>query len=106
VRDFAGGAGLRGGGAEVHARDRAGRERAQVMRVEDVEQRFGEFGVVVVEALGDAGVQQRERFDHALDVRVFAHLAADEQLAGDPGVALGKFARMAAQEAELLLVIR
>jgi hypothetical protein len=97
---------LVGGAADIHAGDRAGRKRAQVMRVQHVEQRFREFGIVVVEPLGDARIEQRKRFDHAFGVRVFAHLAADEQPAGDLRIALGEFAQVAAQVAELALVIR
>jgi hypothetical protein len=104
--DDAGGGLLPGGGADIHARDRARGKGAQVVRVQHLEQRFGEFGIVVVEALGDARVEQREGFDHALDVRVFAHFAADQEAAGDLRIALGEVAQVAAQVAQFALVVR
>jgi hypothetical protein len=76
------------------------------VRIQHFKQRFGKFRVVVVEPLGDARIKQGERFDHAFDVRVFAHLAADQQPAGDLGIALGEFAQIAAQKSQLALVVR
>ncbi|MNQ22465.1 hypothetical protein D3C85_356100 [compost metagenome] len=96
---------LRRRGAAIHARDRTRGKRPQVMRVQHFEQRFGKLGIIVVDAFRDARIEQRERLDHALDVRVLAHLAAHQQAAGDLRVALGKLARIAAQETQFALIV-
>ena len=92
--------------AGVKVSDRAGRKGPQVVRIQHVEQGFGEFRVIVVEALGNASIEQGKRFDHALGMRVFAHFTADQQAPGDLRVALGEFAKVAAQVAQLAFVIR
>jgi hypothetical protein len=76
------------------------------VRIQHLEQRLGEFGIVVVEPLGDAAVEQREGLDHALDVRVLAHFSADQEAAGDLRIAFGEVAHVAAQVAQFALVVR
>jgi hypothetical protein len=71
--------------------DRARGERAQVVRIEHVEQRLRKFRVIVVEALGHPRIEERERFDHAFDVRVFAHPAANQEAPRDLRIADGEF---------------
>jgi len=66
------------------------------MRIQHFEQGFRELRVIVVEALGDARVEQRERFDHALHMRIFADFATDQEAPGDLRIALGEVAQVAA----------
>ncbi|KAG1080784.1 hypothetical protein G6F40_015740 [Rhizopus arrhizus] len=74
----------------------ARRERPQIVRVHHLEQRLGEFGVVVVQLLVDAGAQQCERFDHAFDVRILAGLARQPETGGDLRIPFGEVARRTA----------
>src|SRR5690606_33164356 len=81
------------------------RQRPQVMRVHHLQQRLGEFRVVVLDLLVGARAEQRERLDQALDVRVLAAIARQQQAPGDLRVALGELLAITTQEAELALVV-
>jgi hypothetical protein len=68
---------LRSGGAtlvgiEVHFDDRHGREGADVMGIEDAEKRLSDLGEFVVYFEVNAGGQEGEGFEEALDVRIVA----------------------------------
>jgi hypothetical protein len=97
---------LAGCGADVELCDRARRKGPQVVWIEHVEQRRRELRVVVVEPLGDARIEQRERLDHVLDVRIGAGVAAEQQAARDFRIAFCEIAQVAAQVSQFRLVIR
>src|ERR1019366_583524 len=71
--------------AQVEFGDGHGRNGAGVVRVDDVEEGLGNFGEVVIEAEVDAGGQQGDGFDEALDVRVFTTVGLQLEAGGDLG---------------------
>ncbi len=88
---------------ELHDRHR--RHRREVVRVEDVEQRLGDFGELVVDLQVDATGEKRERFDHALDVRILALVVLEQQPPGDLRVLVGELRPHLPKKAELALVV-
>ena len=94
------------GAADFDACNRARGKGADVVWIQHFEQRFREFRVIVVEAPGDACIEQGERLDHALDVRILAHFTTDQEPPGDFWITLGEVAQVTAQVAQFLLVIR
>src|SRR3546814_17894105 len=70
------------------------------------QQRLGDLREFVVELLVDAPGQERERLDHALDVRIFAGVAFMQQPRCDLRVAPGELARQLAQRGQLAFVVR
>ena len=76
------------------------------MRIEHVEQRFDNFGKLIVQLSPDAGSQQGEGLDQALDVRVGTVLARFQlKPSSDFRVFLGKLGGRLPKEGELLLVV-
>src|SRR5450830_673534 len=75
------------------------------MGKQQVEQRFGELRIVVVEALADPGAQQSDGLDQALDVGIVAGFAAQLQLGRHFRIALGVFPAQGAQEHQLAFVL-
>jgi hypothetical protein len=63
------------------------------VRVENVEQRFGELGIVVVEFLVDPRRQQRERVEHLLDVRIALTLIGRDKVLRNLRIACGEPSR-------------
>ncbi len=92
-----------GVGFELH--DGARRQRAHGQRVKLFEQGIAEFGVVVVQPALQAGGQQRETFEQALDMRVGALSGGQLQAPGDLGVALGEQTPGMPQPGQFALVI-
>ena len=99
------GAQLRSGATRIETRNRAGRKRPQVMRVQHFEQGFGELWKLVVEFLVHPGGQQRKRFEQTLDMRVFDRVTRQCEPPRHLGVAFGKFARMTPQKRQLAFVM-
>ncbi len=97
---------LRGRATDVEVRDGAGRKRPQVMRIHDLQQRFGQFRVVVVELLADARRQEGEGLDHPLDVRIVATVGRHGEPPRDLRISLGEVARIPAQVGQFTLVVR
>jgi len=62
-------------------------------------------GKIVVDPQMHARRKQRERFDHALDVRIFTTVGFEQQTRRDLGILVGKLRSDLAQERELALVI-
>ena len=58
------------------------------MRIEDVEQRLGQFRQIVVELAPDPCSQEGEGFDQPGDVRILDRILAQPQPAGDLRVRL------------------
>src|SRR5471030_231920 len=90
----------------VELGDRTRGKRPQVVRIKYFQQRFRELGVIVVELLVDACPKQRERLDHALDVRVLRVLARHGETRCDLRIPFSEVARITSQERQLALVIR
>ncbi|MNN61915.1 hypothetical protein D3C81_1771760 [compost metagenome] len=97
-------AGRRFVGGDAH--DGARWKGSQVVRVQGFEQGMGKLRIGVVEALGDPGSKQGNGLDQALDVRIFARFASDQQAPGRLRITAGKLARVLAEQAQLALVIR
>jgi len=75
------------------------------VRIQDVQQGVGEFGVIVFDALGNACAEQREGFDQALDMRILAAFGIELEATGNLGVAIGELAAVAAQVSQFAFVI-
>ena len=75
------------------------------MRIEDVEQSLGDLREIIVDAQMHARRQQRERFDHPLDVGIFATVGFQQQPGGDLGMLVGELRSHLAQEGEFAFVI-
>ena len=85
--------------------DGHGRNRRQVVRIEDAEHRVGEFGEVVVELVADAGVQKGEGLDQPFHVRVFGRVRRQPQPSGDLRVGLGEFRAQPAEKGQFAIVV-
>ena len=75
------------------------------MRVEDVQQRLGDQRKVIVNAQMNTRGKQREGFQHALDVGIFAAIGFEQQTRRDLRVLVGELSSNLAQESEFALVI-
>jgi hypothetical protein len=60
------------------------------MRIDDVEQRFGDIGKVVVNFFVDPAADEGKRLDQPFGVRVFTLVAFKQQTPGDLGILTGK----------------
>ncbi|MNS47687.1 hypothetical protein D3C72_802260 [compost metagenome] len=91
--------------AQIEFDDRHRRSRAQVMRVQHFKKRLDDFRQFVVEFFVHPRRQERERFDQALGMRVFAVIALDEQPRSDFRVLARKLLAQKAQVRQFLFVI-
>ena len=91
---------------DAELRHRHGGDGAQVMRIENVEKRLGDLGEFVIDLVMDAPGYQGKGLDEALDVRVLALIGLKGQPPGDLGIARGKFLTQAANETQLVFVVR
>ena len=105
-------AGLHRGGSrgalrriELKLDDGLGRHGPEVVRVEHVQKRLGDFGELIVELAVHAARQQREGFDEAFDVRIFAGIGLQQQAAGHLGIFFRELAGHLADELQLALVV-
>ena len=85
--------------------DRHRRDRRQEVRVEDVEERLRDLGVLVVDLEPDPARQEGERLDEPLDVRVVALVGLEGEPPGDLRVGLRELRPQPADEAQLALVV-
>jgi hypothetical protein len=76
------------------------------MRIQALQHRLGELGIVAVEPFGHARGQQGERLDQPFNVRILGMFAGDEELAGRLRIPLCKLARVSAKDADFALVVR
>jgi hypothetical protein len=60
------------------------------MRIEDAEQSLGDLGKLVVDFEMDAGGEEGEGFEEALDVRIVALIGFEDETAGDLGIFLSE----------------
>jgi hypothetical protein len=88
-----------------HLHDRHGRNRRQVVRIEDVEERLRQFRQVVIELATDPGGEERERLDQTGDVRILNRVLTQAEAAGDLWVRFGKLRRQPADVVELPIVV-
>ena len=89
----------------VKLRHRHRRHGPQVVRVKDIEQRFGDLRKVVVNAQVHASGQQGKRLQHPLYVGIFAAIRFQQQARGDLRIFVRELRSDLAQECELALVI-
>ena len=75
------------------------------MRVEHVQERLGDFGELIVELAVHAAGQEREGFDEAFDVRIFARVGLQQQTAGHLGILFRELAGHLADELQLAFVV-
>ncbi len=75
------------------------------MRVEDVQQRFGDFREIVVDLLVDPSADEGKSLDQPFGMRVLALIGFEQQATGDLGVFLGKFRPHFANEGKLPLIV-
>jgi hypothetical protein len=76
------------------------------MRVENAEERLSDLGKFVVDFEVDAGGQEGEGFEEALDVRVVAFVGFEDEAAGDFGVFLAELSAKLAEIGELAFVVK
>src|SRR4051812_43640141 len=91
---------------EMELNHRHGGSGPDVMRIENRKKRLDDFREFVVDFEMYAGGEKRERFEHALDMRIFTFTGFQLQPAGDFGVTLGELGAGMPEEAKLSLVIR
>ena len=89
----------------VELRDHARGDGRQVVRVEQPEQRVGEFGEFVVETVVDAPGEEGHAFQQARDVRVVHRVGGQAQAAGDLRLGLGEFRGQPFDGVEFAIVI-
>ena len=70
--------------------DRHGRDRPDVVRVNNAEKRLGNLRELVVDFEMDAGGEEGEGFEEALDVRIVALIGFEDETAGDLGIFLSE----------------
>ena len=75
------------------------------MRVHHVEKGLGNFREVVVQAQVDAGGQQGDRFNEALDVRVFAAVGLQLEPRRHLRILGGELSAHLAEEGQLAFVV-
>ena len=75
------------------------------MRIQRLQQRLCDFGEFVVQLVVNAPGQQRERLDHAFDVRVGAAVGLQQQPPGRRRVVAGELLRQLPDEQQLALVV-
>ncbi len=75
------------------------------MRIENTEERLGNFGEFVVNFEVDARCEKGEGFDEAFNVRVFAGVGTKNEARGNFGIFFGELGAHLAQKGELALVI-
>ena len=81
--------------------------RRQVMGIQDAQQSIRDFGKLILQLQADPGRQERERFDHALDVGIFrlAGLPIQIQPIGNLRPVAGKLRSQAANVVQLVLIL-
>src|SRR5580765_2284163 len=84
-------------GIEMKLHDGGRWNGADVMRVKNAEQRFGDFRELVVDLEMDARSQIGEGFDEAFDVRIFAAVGIEQETRGDLWIFLGELRAHLAQ---------
>jgi hypothetical protein len=89
----------------MHFDDGHGGEGPDVVGVEDAEQSLGDFGELVVDFEVDAGGEEGEGFEEALDVGIVAFVGFEDEAAGDFGVFLGEFGAKLAEVVEFVFVV-
>jgi hypothetical protein len=92
-------------GVEVELDQRHRRQRPQVVRVEDVEQRLADLRELVVELEVHARGEEGEALQHPLHVRVLGLAGLQQQAAGDLRVLLGELGAHAPEVRQLALVV-
>ena len=97
---------LRPTGIQVKLDDRHRRNRRQVVRVENAQNRAGQLGEFIVELVVDAPGQERKGFDQPFDVRICAASRLQEQSPRSGRVLLGELLGQLPNEQQLALIIR
>ena len=75
------------------------------MRIQDVEEGFGQLRQLIVELPVNPGGQEGEAFQQAFDVRILAAIRLQSEPLSDLPMFLGKLRAHLAQKAQLPLVI-
>jgi hypothetical protein len=75
------------------------------MRIEDAEQGLGDFGKFVVDFKMNAGGEEGEGFEQALDVRIVALIGFEDEAAGDFRIFLAELGAELAEVVEFALVV-
>src|SRR4051812_17912826 len=88
---------------ELHHHER--RQRSHVLRIENVEQRLGDLWQIVGDAQLQPSGEEREAFEQALDVRIFAASRLELQPPRDLRISLGELGAQASQIGQLALVV-
>jgi hypothetical protein len=89
----------------AHLHDGLRRHGPQVVRIQAFQQRFGEFRIIVVEALADPGAHQGHRLDQPGHARIFIGFARQVQLAGRLRIPGAEFARELSEQSQLFFVV-
>ena len=92
-------------GLAVELHHHAGRHGRQVVRVEQAEQRVGEFGEFVVEPVMHAAGEEGHAFQQAGDVRVVDRIGRKPQTAGDLRMGIGEFRGQPFDGVEFAIVV-
>ena len=90
---------------ELKLDDGLRRHGPEVVRVEHVQQRLGDFGELIVELAMHSAGQEREGFDQTLDVGIFAGIRLQQQTAGHLGIFFRELAGHLADELQLAFVV-
>ena len=77
----------------------------EIVRVEHVQQRLGDFGELIVELAMHSTGQEREGFDQTLDVGILAGIRLQQQPAGHLGILFREFPGHLADELQLAFVV-
>ena len=92
-------------GLAVELHHHAGRHRRQVVRVEQAEQRVGQFGEFVVQPVMHARGEERHAFEQAGDMRIVHRVGRQAQPAGDLRMRLGELRGQPLDRVEFAFVV-
>ena len=75
------------------------------MRIDDAEEGLGDLGELVIDFEVDAGGEEGEGLDHALDVGILAFVRFEAEARGDLGIFFGELRAHLAEECQLAFVV-
>ena len=90
---------------ELKLDDGLRRHGPEVVRVEHVQKRLGDFGELIVELAVHSAGQEREGFDQTLDVRIFARTGLQQQAARHLGIFFRELVGHLPDELQLAFVV-
>ena len=96
---------LRPHGVHFKLHNGHGGDGRQIVRIEDVKQRLGQFRKFIIKFVMNARRQKGEPFDEAFDVGIGAAVRFELQAAGGGRIFLGKVLSKLANELQFALIV-